>query len=201
MLCVKLPINIEETIKKSRFLGLIYPCINEVEAASYLNAQRIEHSSANHIAFAYRIKTEQGTVCRFHDAGEPSGTAGKPIYNYIEGHDLINVICIVVRYFGGIKLGAGGLTRAYGNTAKQAIEAAEIVEFIELATLSIVLDYNQLKQFEYTLKKFSGKIINKDFAEQVKLLIQLPESQADELLQIYSGQKISAKESEFNTAR
>ena len=190
MLSVKSPVNIEETIKKSRFIGLIYPCISEIEAATYINTQRIEHPSANHIAFAYRIKTEQGTVCRFHDAGEPSGTAGKPIYNYIEGHDLINVVCIVVRYFGGIKLGAGGLTRAYGNAAKQAIEAAELIEFIELATWSIVLDYKQLQQFEYTLKKFSGKIISKDFTGQVKLLIQLPESQADNLLQIFPGQKV-----------
>ena len=190
MLCVKFPVNIEETIKKSRFIGLIYPCISEIEAATYINAQRVKHPSANHVAFAYRIKTEKGTVCRFHDAGEPSGTAGKPIYNYVEGHDLINVVCIVVRYFGGVKLGAGGLTRAYGNTAKRAIEAAEIVEFIELASLSFVLDYSQLQQFEYTLKKFSGEIISKDFAGQVKLLIQLPESQADELLQIFPGQKV-----------
>ena len=190
MQCVKSPINIEEIVKKSRFIGLIYPCMSEVEVASYLNALHAEHSSANHIAFAYRIKTEKGTVCRFHDAGEPSGTAGKPIYNYIEGHDLINVLCVVVRYFGGIKLGAGGLVRAYGNAAKQAIEVAEICEFIELATLQCILDYKQLQQFEYTLKKFSGKIISKDFAGQVKLLIQLPERQADDFLQFFPGEKV-----------
>lgn len=190
MQCVKSPINIEETIKKSRFIGLIYPCFSESEVVSYLNTLRSEHSSANHIAFAYRIKTDKGTICRFHDAGEPSGTAGKPIYNYIEGHDLINVLCVVVRYFGGIKLGAGGLTRAYGNTAKQVIEAAEIIEFIELTNLQCVLDYNQLQQFEYTLKQFSGKIISKDFAGQVQLHVQLPESQADNFLQVFPGQKV-----------
>ena len=190
MLCVKSPVKIEEIIKKSRFIGLIYPCLSEAEAVSYINSLRIEHPSANHIAFAYRIKTEKGTVCRFYDAGEPSGTAGKPIFRYIDGYDLINVLCVVVRYFGGIKLGAGGLTRAYGNTAKQAIVAAEIIEFIELATLQFTLDYNQLQPFEYTLKKFSGKIISQDFVEQVKLQVQLPESQADEFLQIYAGQKI-----------
>jgi putative IMPACT (imprinted ancient) family translation regulator len=75
------------------------------------------------------------TVCRFYDAGEPSGTAGKPVFKYIEGHDLINILCVVVRYFGGIKLGAGGLTRAYGNTAKLAIAAAAVVEYIELCTV------------------------------------------------------------------
>ncbi|MCK5353800.1 MAG: YigZ family protein [Methyloprofundus sp.] len=190
MQCVKLPIKIEEIIKKSRFIGLISPCHSESEAVLFINALRTEHPAANHIAFAYRIKTEKGTVCRFHDAGEPSGTAGKPIFKYVEGHDLINVLCVVVRYFGGIKLGAGGLTRAYGNTAKQAIAAAEVIEFIELATLQFTLDYNQLQPFEYRLKKYSGKIISQDFTGQVKLIVQLPESQADAFLQVYAGQKI-----------
>ena len=185
MQCVKSQVLIEETIKKSRFIGLIYPCTSEAEVVAYMNALRTQHSSANHIAFAYRIKTEKGTVCRFHDAGEPSGTAGKPIFKYIEGHDLINVLCVVVRYFGGIKLGAGGLTRAYGNTAKKAIEAAEIIEFIELVTLLFILDYNQLRAFEYSLKKFSGDIISKDFTGQVKLHVQLPESQSDDFLKLF----------------
>lgn len=190
MQCVKSPIYIEEIIKKSRFIGLIFPCNSEPEAVSYINGLRIEHPAANHIAFAYRIKTEKGTVCRFHDAGEPSGTAGKPIFKYVEGHDLINVLCVVVRYFGGIKLGAGGLTRAYGNAAKQAIAAAEIIEFIELATLQFTLDYNQLQPFEYTLKKFSGKILSRDFTGQIQLLAQLPESQADDFLQVFTGQRV-----------
>ncbi len=190
MLCVKSPIKIEEIIKKSRFIGFIYPCHSETEVVTYLKTLQNQHAAANHRAFAYRIKTEKGMVCRFHDAGEPSGTAGKPIFKYIEGHDLINVLCVVVRYFGGVKLGAGGLTRAYGNAAKQAIEAAEIMEFVELATLLFVLDYQQLKFFEYTLKKFSGTIISKDFTAQVKLLLELPESNADEFLKIFPGQKV-----------
>jgi len=172
--CVKSPVKIEDIIKKSRFIGIIFPCDSESAAATFINTLRIEHQGANHIAFAYRIKTEKGIICRFHDAGEPSGTAGKPIFKYIDGHDLINVLCVVVRYFGGIKLGAGGLTRAYGNAAKQAIAAAEVIEFVELATLQFTLDYNQLQPFEYSLKKFSGIIVSQDFAGQVKLLAQLP---------------------------
>ncbi|RLA22011.1 MAG: YigZ family protein [Gammaproteobacteria bacterium] len=187
MQCIKSPVIIEQSIKKSRFIGLIYPCSSEADAQAYLQVLHSEHSSANHIAFAYRIKTDKGTVCRFHDAGEPSGTAGKPIFKYIEGHDLINILCVVVRYFGGVKLGAGGLTRAYGNTAKQAIEAAEIIEFIKLATLTFTLEYNQLHLFEYTLKKFSGEMISKDFSGQVKLQVQLPESQCADFLAVFPG--------------
>jgi uncharacterized YigZ family protein len=184
---IKSPVAVEESIKKSRFIGLLYPCSSEAEVQVYLTDLRAEHVSANHIVFAYRIKTDKGTVCRFYDAGEPSGTAGKPVFKYIEGHDLINILCVVVRYFGGIKLGAGGLTRAYGKSAKLAIQAAEVVEYIELTTLLFILDYNQLPSFEYTLHKHYGKIISKDFTGQVKFLVQLPESQTDDFLQLYPG--------------
>ncbi|NOQ81814.1 MAG: YigZ family protein [Methylophaga sp.] len=188
MHCVNSPSNIEEVIKKSRFLGFIYPCFSESEALAYLHDLRNEHSGANHIAFAYRIRTDQGDVCRFHDAGEPSGTAGKPIYQYIEGHDLINVLIVVVRYFGGIKLGAGGLTRAYGNAAKQVIGVADITEFIELASVYFTLDYKDLQHFEYQLAKCSGVITTKGFAGQVNLEVQLPVVNTESLLALFPGQ-------------
>lgn len=178
---------IEELIKKSRFLAGLYPCQSEIEIAAYLQTLRTEHASANHIVFAYRIKTEKGIICRYNDDGEPSGTAGKPIFKYIEGHDLINVLCVVVRYFGGVKLGAGGLTRAYGNSAKQVIAAAKIIEHVEFSTLAFVLDYQQMQLFEYTLKKLSGKIISQDFTAQIKLIVQLPESQCTALLAVFAN--------------
>lgn len=188
MYCVKSVTKIEETIKKSRFIGLIYPCQSEHEAVTILNYLKIKHASANHIAYAYRIKTEKGIICRFHDAGEPSGTAGKPILKYIEGYDLVNVLGVVVRYFGGVKLGAGGLTRAYGQAAKKAIQESEVIELIEFSTLRYVLNYSQLQLFEYTLNKFSGRILNQDFAVQVTLLIELPERGESQFLQIFPSQ-------------
>jgi len=186
--CVNSPAVTEDVIKKSRFLGFIYPCLSVNEALAYLQDLRHTHSAANHIAFSYRIRTEQGDVCRFYDSGEPSGTAGKPIYQYIEGNNLINVLVVVVRYFGGIKLGAGGLTRAYGNTAKKVIEVADISAFIELARVHFTLDYRDLQHFEYQLAKCSGIIISKDFAGQVNLVVQLPEVQSESLLALFPGQ-------------
>ncbi|MEQ1531740.1 MAG: YigZ family protein, partial [Methylococcales bacterium] len=132
MLCVKAKLSTEDNIKKSRFIGVIAPCINEREVLQQLRELHNEHANTNHIAFAYRIKTEQGISYRFHDAGEPTGTAGKPIFQHLEGKQLINVLVAVIRYFGGIKLGAGGLTRAYGNAAKRVLEAAELYPYIEL---------------------------------------------------------------------
>lgn len=164
----------EEIIKKSRFVGIISPCQSEPEALRLLKDLHEQHPGASHIVHAYRIQTPDGLACRFYDAGEPSGTAGKPIFQHLEGKQLINLIVVVIRYFGGIKLGAGGLTRAYGNIAKQVIENAEIAEHIERVTLRLVLAYNQLQMLEYQLKKLDGEIVQQNFAEQVQVQVQLP---------------------------
>ncbi len=181
MLCVQTAISTEDTIKKSRFIGYLIPSQSAKDIATHLNRIRQQHPNANHIAFAYRIKTTKGILIRFDDAGEPSGTAGKPIYQHIEGKDLINVLCIVVRYFGGIKLGAGGLTRAYGNTAKKTIEQSNISEFIEHSQLKIKLNYNQLQLFTYQLEKLKGQIIEQAFSDKVELLVRIPDSNVDTL--------------------
>ena len=174
MYCLKSPAYFEELIKKSRFIGVIAPCATENAALQELKQLDMLHPNATHIAFSYRIKTPQGLVCRFHDAGEPTGTAGKPIYQHLEGKQLINVLVAVIRYFGGVKLGAGGLTRAYGNTARQVIETADIIEYVEFATLELTLDYKQISMLEYQLKKLDGQILKQDFSERVKVSVSLP---------------------------
>lgn len=174
MYSIKSPTHFEELIKKSRFIGVIVPCATENAALQQLKQLYAAHPHANHIAFAYRIKTPQGLICRFHDAGEPTGTAGKPIFQHLEGKQLINVLIAVIRYFGRVKLGAGGLTRAYGNTARQVIEIAEITEYVEFVTLELNMDYKQITMLEYQLKKLDGEILKQDFSGQVKVLISLP---------------------------
>ena len=111
---------------------------------------------------------------RFHDAGEPSGTAGKPVFQHLEGKNLINVLIVVIRYFGGIKLGAGGLTRAYGNTAKKVIGACTLTEYIDYTEIKLELDYKQMQHFEYQLEKLGGTIMQQDFTEKISLLIKIP---------------------------
>lgn len=172
---------VEEMIKKSRFVSVIFPCNNEQDVARELKVLHEQHPHANHIVFAYRLKTENGIIYRFHDAGEPSGTAGKPIFQHIEGKNLVNVLVVVVRYFGGIKLGAGGLTRAYGNSAKQAIDAAVLLPYIEMTFLNFTLDYDQFQSFEYALKKVDGKILEQNFTAQIHVSVELPAEKANEL--------------------
>lgn len=185
MNCVKSRHVIEDIIKKSRFIGVVIPCVDENDVLFNLKQLHSEHPNASHIAYAYRLKTEHGIIYRFHDAGEPTGTAGKPIFQHLEGKELINLLVAVIRYFGGIKLGAGGLTRAYGNTARQAIETAETGPYVELTEVRLTLDYRQMQGLDYALAKLGGQIVKQDFSEQVHLVVQLPAGQVDSLLQIY----------------
>ena len=170
----------QDSIKKSRFISVIFPCTSDQVVLHQLKTLQAEHPHANHIAFAYRIKTNEGIIYRFHDAGEPTGTAGKPIFQCIEGKNIINVFIVVIRYFGGVKLGAGGLNRAYGHMAKQVIEASTLHPYIEMITLHFTLDYERLPSFDYALKKVNGQIIEQVFAEQIHLTVTLPvEKQCD----------------------
>ena len=179
--------TVEDSIKKSRFIGVLIPCLDESDVANGLRQCQLSHPNASHIAFAYRIKTNNGFISRFNDAGEPSGTAGKPIFQHLEGKALINVLLAVIRYFGGVKLGAGGLTRAYGNTAKRVIEAAVLFPYIEQIEQRLTLDYKQVQLFEHVLKSLDGEIIDQAFAEQVHLTIQLPKDNLSALAESYSG--------------
>jgi uncharacterized YigZ family protein len=126
---------------------------------------------------------------KFHDAGEPSGTAGKPVYQHLEGKNLVNVLCVVIRYFGGIKLGAGGLTRAYGNTAKKVIEASQITEYIEYAEVQLELEYKQMQLLKYQLEKLDGMILKQDFSENINLIIKIPKKNLDILTEKFKSIK------------
>ena len=176
----------EDMIKKSRFISVILPCASADLVLPLLKTLHTEHAQANHIAYAYRIKTNTGIIYRFHDAGEPTGTAGKPIFQYLEGKDVINVLVVVIRYFGGVKLGAGGLTRAYGQMAKQVIEASTLQIYIEMATVHFTLDYDKFQSFEYALKKVNGHIIEQDFAGQIHLTVTLPLEKKSDLESTFS---------------
>ena len=162
-------------IKKSRFIGVIMPCQSEDDALRKLGQLARQHPQANHLAFAWRIRQPEGFLTeRFHDAGEPSGTAGRPILAPLEGQSFINTVIGVIRYFGGVKLGTGGLTRAYGAAAKQAIAEADIVKWVEMAEMTLEIDYSQLQLLEYQLKQLRGEIIDQSFTDKVVVSIVLP---------------------------
>lgn len=179
--------SVDSEVKKSRFIGIAMPCESEQQALQLLRKLAAQHANANHLAFAWRIRQPEGFITeRFYDAGEPSGTAGRPILAPMQGENLINAVVAVIRYFGGIKLGTGGLTRAYGNAAKQALAAAEFQPFVAMQQLTLTIDYSQLQMLEYQLKQCNGHILDQQFTDNVTLLISLPASAADAIKQQFS---------------
>jgi uncharacterized YigZ family protein len=171
----------EQTINKSHFLAWAAHCQSELEVGSFLRAIAAQHQSASHLAYAFRVKTDDGIIPRFSDAGEPSGTAGKPILQMLEGQKLINVCIGVIRYYGGINLGTGGLVRAYGSTAKMALEAASIVSFVEMQELNLTVQYKQLDELARLVARLKGHILDKKFDDAVHVKISLPALAAAEL--------------------
>lgn len=176
----------EQTINKSRFYAWIAHCETEQEVGVFLRAIAQQHQSAHHLAYAYRVKTPEGIIPRFSDAGEPSGSAGKPILQMLEGRDLINVCVGVIRYYGGINLGTGGLARAYGGTAKMALDVAEIIPFVEMQELKLTIQYHRMDELTRTLSKLNGRLIDKTFDESVHVKICLPASESKAFISRFS---------------
>ncbi len=169
----------EQTINKSRFIAAASHCESEREVGAFLRALAAQHQNAHHLAYAFRIKTLDGLgnhmiVPRFSDAGEPSGTAGKPVLQMLEGQKLINVAVGVIRYYGGINLGMGGLARAYGGTAKMALDAAIIAPFLEMQQISITISYRQVDALTRELAKLNGQILEKTFDNAAHFVVKLP---------------------------
>lgn len=187
------PSQVEESIKKSRFIAYLFPCATEQQALVHLRELHVKHADASHVVYAYRILTGNGLVCRFNDAGEPSGTAGKPIFQHLEGKQLINVLVAVVRYFGGVKLGAGGLTRAYGNSARLVIDQADTQDYVEMVDISLTVPYNQLQGVTYHLEKLSGEILSQEFNDNVYLRIRLPKINQTALTSLLGSEAFKGK--------
>ncbi len=179
----------EQTINKSRFVAVAESCADERAVMMVLRNLAQEHSHAHHLAFAYRLKNPegQGYLVRSHDAGEPSGTAGRPILQYIEGLDLINVCVAVVRYYGGVNLGTGGLARAYGGTAKMALEAAKVGPYVEMRQVRLVVEYGQLDGVVRDVGKMGGQVVDRGFGEKVTVVVSVPDGEVAGLQGKYQG--------------
>lgn len=154
----------EHIIKKSRFIGHLAPVTSLEEAQNFLKSIRKTHYDATHNCYSYIIG-KNGEYYKNSDDGEPSQTAGVVIYDVLKKQELTNVICIITRYFGGIKLGAGGLVRAYGSTTGEVIKLANKIAIVSYSKLSITFDYphadeifNFLNSYECSEKLFSEKI-------------------------------------------
>ena len=176
----------EFIVKGSKFIAVIAQTSNRGEFQNFIEHERKKFSDATHHCWAFRIGTERIEELSGDD-GEPSGSAGLPILRVIIGSGLINVSCVVTRYFGGTKLGVGGLMRAYTQSASAALKNAIIVEKLTMERLSIELPYDVHNEFFASLTRLGGNILDSKFAEKVSLLFDVPSRSVTEIVSIVAG--------------
>ena len=176
--------------KKSRFIATVRLVESEEEALSCLEALRKKYWDARHNCFVYIIGENQETV-RCSDDGEPSGTAGRPMLDVVQGAGLRNVLVVVTRYFGGTLLGTGGLVRAYTAAAKAGVEASEVIEKIPAVQFLVKVTYNQIGTLLYLLGQRGYSQLDSEYAEDVsvRFLVPLTEraSMEKQLLESFQG--------------
>lgn len=166
MKTIKKECEIEFEEKKSKFIGYIKPVFSREEAENFIKKIKNLHPNATHNCSAYKININNLEYFKIDDDGEPSGTAGKPMGDILNYMEVTNLVVVATRYFGGIKLGAGGLVRAYAKVAKLAINEAEITEFIEKINLILEFPYEKIEDINKLLKDYEAEIIEKSFLEK-----------------------------------
>lgn len=167
--------------KGSRFIAYTYPLKNTDEFKKILAAVKKEHPKANHHCFAYRLGTD-GTLFRASDAGEPSGTAGRPILGQIDSRHVTDILIVVVRYFGGTLLGVPGLINAYKSAAALALQVTPVVRKPILARYNLQFDYTQLNSVMNVVKQFDCTIIKQEVQLFCVLDIGIPKNRLTEAL-------------------
>ena len=176
--------------KRSRFIGHIWRVESEEEARACIEQTKKKHYDARHNCWCYVIR--EGNILRYSDDGEPQGTAGQPMLNVFVREEVTNVCCVVTRYFGGILLGAGGLTRAYGGTAKLALDAAGICRMRLWATVAVPCSYPLYERMRILIEQNGGIITDADFGAEIVLTVTSPAEDVtalqDKITELSAGQ-------------
>ena len=165
MYIIKTAIHGEQIIKNSRFITCLIPLSKKEEVESILNLIKKQYPKATHYCYAYILNDYK----KASDDGEPGGTAGMPILNILEKEEMTSLVAVVVRYFGGIKLGAGGLVRAYSSSVRDTLKTANKVLLIEGVQIEITIPYEKQNELNYILKE--TKIIDKSFTDKITYIV------------------------------
>ncbi len=190
----------EVTIEKSLFIGYAKPVETEEEARSFIDEIRAKHKDATHNVWAYVIGQNMN-IQRYSDDREPQGTAGIPTLEVIKKEGLCNVVVVATRYFGGVKLGAGGLVRAYTKTAKIGLEAGQIVEKMPFVEVSVGLDYTLLGKAQNELANRDYHVKDIEYTDSVNIIINCDQDRIEDLKALFteltSGQAEIEEKGEF----
>ncbi len=159
--------------ERSRFIAIATPIENRNTVASLLQAVEQEFSDATHHCYAYRLIEKEQITEIVEDAGEPLGSAGKPILQVLHGRDLVNTIVVVVRYFGGVKLGIGGLARAYSDATKLVLDAVAVIERIREIDLIIKYPYSMTGEVMRTIHRFNVRMVKIEYSDMPQAWLRL----------------------------
>jgi len=175
----------EIKIKGSRFIGETFHVRTAEEALQKLNIVRQREYAATHHCYAWQVGVNEEKSFKYSDAGEPSGTAGKPIYDVIAGHDITMILLVVTRYFGGTKLGTGGLVRAYSETAAAVMDKSGIKENYLTADFKMILEFPNYDRWLKIISQMGARVVDAAFAEKVTMQIEIRLSQVERLKQAF----------------
>lgn len=178
IITIKQAHSIENVISKSRFIAYIKPVATENEAKAFIDEIKIKHKDATHNCSAYTVGPEMN-IQKANDDGEPSGTAGIPMLEILKKLEIHNVCVVVTRYFGGIKLGAGGLIRAYSGAVRDVIYDIGRVELREAIPVTVTLDYDQTGKFEYELASTTFLLREQFYTDKVSYQIDVVKNEYD----------------------
>ncbi|WP_445474895.1 IMPACT family protein [Methanococcoides methylutens] len=171
----------QKEFKNSIFIGHAAPIRNEAEAKAFVLAVKERYSDANHNVSAYHIKNGSSLVAKYDDDGEPAGSSGKPVFKVLELKELSNVAVVVTRYFGGVKLGFGGLSRAYREAAIAAIEEAGIIEVHETVALKLTVGYSDMQPVKKLVEEY-GNVLDETYTDIVELSVEVRKGTEDDLI-------------------
>jgi uncharacterized YigZ family protein len=165
----------EVRIKGSRFLGKVFHMESTADFDSLYRQVKKDYANATHYCYAYRISD---TVYHYYDDGEPFGTAGRPIYHVLEEQNLYQVLLLVIRYFGGTKLGRNGLGRAYTQSALETLRQCKIIKKIFYKVYRLVLPYSLLQDILHMIRAYEGILLKADYLDRIEIRTQIPETGA-----------------------
>ena len=185
--------------KKSRFIAQVFPVETEEEVATILEQMKKKYWDARHNCYAF-VLGEASQISRCSDDGEPSGTAGRPILEVINGKELTNILIVVTRYFGGTLLGTGGLVRAYSQSAQAGIMASTVIRKEVGSRVSIDTDYNGIGKLQYDAMQNNIAILDTQYTDKVQMILLVPIEQTESLLkevtEATAGQSVWSQEKE-----
>ncbi|ABR54291.1 protein of unknown function UPF0029 [Methanococcus vannielii SB] len=191
--------KVERIVKDSLFIGYGKPVSSEKEAKEFILKIKEIHKDATHNVSAYRINSLNNFSIKYDDDGEPQGSSGKPIYRVIELKDIQNVVIVVTRYFGGTKLGYGGILKAYLDTASEVITSSEILEVFQKSQIFLEFEYSHIETIKKAIENL-GKIIEETYFEKVRYKVEVNFGFEEELIKkLVSATKNNIKIENINS--